>query len=119
MRWQLTGGATLAVLLVAAHAMAQTSPARPAPATPDGAALFNARCGYCHLPGGTGTMMLERRLGKEQGLLAARTNLDAGYVQAVVRNGLNSMPALTRVEVPDEELDAIGAFLAKPKAKRK
>lgn len=119
MRGRFAAGAALAALLFAPHAIAQPNPASSAPAKADGAALFAARCGYCHLPGGTGTMMLARRLGKDKGLLAARTDLNADYVRAVVRSGLNSMPALTRVEVPDEELDAIGLFLAKPKARRK
>jgi mono/diheme cytochrome c family protein len=105
-------------LLVAAFAVAHPSsvPARPQ-ASGDGAALFTARCGYCHLAGGTGTMMLERRLGKGHALLAERSDLQASYVRTVVRNGLNSMPALTRVEVPDEQLDAIADYLAKPKGK--
>jgi len=80
----------------------------------DGEGLFKARCGYCHLAGGTGTMMLERRLGKDKALLAERTDLDADYVKAVARHGLNSMPTITRVEVTDAELNRIAAFLADP-----
>ena len=84
----------------------------------DGAGLFLARCGYCHLDGGTGTMMLERRLGKANRLLAERTDLPADYVKAVARNGINSMPTITRVEVTDEELDKIAAYLATAKKKK-
>ncbi|HWW63835.1 MAG TPA: cytochrome c [Sphingomonadaceae bacterium] len=106
-----------AVLLVAgaglAIATAGAAPVKPQPAA--GAALFQARCGYCHLAGGTGTMMLERRLGKDDALLVKRTDLNAAYVKMVVRNGLNSMPALTRVEVPDDQLDRIAAYLASKK----
>ncbi|MBO9581736.1 MAG: cytochrome c [Sphingobium sp.] len=112
--------AGLVALLCTTFAAAQPNSAKPsAPAKPDGGALFQNRCGYCHLAGGTGTMMLERRLGKGHGLLGERADLNADFVQAVVRNGLNSMPALTRVEVSDEELSAIGRFLAAPKAARK
>jgi mono/diheme cytochrome c family protein len=107
-------GAALVLLFALVHPA--PSPAHPQAAA-DGAALFAARCGYCHLPGGTGTMMLERRLGKDHALLAERSNLQAAYVRTVVRNGLNSMPALTRVEVPDEQLDAIADYLAKPTGK--
>lgn len=100
-------------------AAAQTAApaATAAHASLDGEALFNARCGYCHLEGGTGTMMLERRLGKDKALLGRRTDLQADYVKAVARHGLNSMPTITRVEVPDEELDRIAAFIASSKKK--
>ena len=79
----------------------------------EGMQAFRARCGYCHLERRTGTLMLERRLGKEQALLEQRTNLEAGYIRSVVRGGLKSMPALTRVDVTDAELDAIGAYLTR------
>jgi mono/diheme cytochrome c family protein len=86
----------------------------------EGLQAYRAHCRYCHLEHGTGTMMLERRLGKENALLEQRTNLETGYVRAVVRGGLKSMPALTRVEVTDAELDAIAAYLTRtnPQAQR-
>jgi mono/diheme cytochrome c family protein len=59
--------------------------------------------------------MLGRRLGPDRALLAQRTDLHADYVRTVVRAGLNSMPALTRVEVTDVELDAIASYLSHPK----
>lgn len=78
----------------------------------DGRALYLAHCGICHLEGGTGTFMLGRRLGKQRALLADRADLTAAYVEAVVRNGLNAMPAFTRVEITDRELDAVAQYLA-------
>jgi mono/diheme cytochrome c family protein len=84
----------------------------------DGKALFNARCGYCHLAGGTGTLMLGRRLGKEKALLAARTDLNAEYIKKITRVGINSMPPHTRIEVPDSELDLIAAYLTRPGSER-
>lgn len=100
-------------------ALSASAPANPYVRGPqDGAGLFLARCGYCHLEGGTGTMMLERRLGKANRLLAERTDLPADYVKAVARNGINSMPTITRVEVTDEELDKIAAYLATAKKKK-
>jgi mono/diheme cytochrome c family protein len=84
----------------------------------DGKALFNARCGYCHLAGGTGTLMLGRRLGKEKALLAARTDLNAEYIKKITRVGINSMPPHTRIEVPDNELDLIAAYLTRPESER-
>jgi mono/diheme cytochrome c family protein len=75
------------------------------------AEIYTYECGYCHLPRGTGTAMLGRRLGEDSALLAEREDLEEDYVRFVVRNGIVSMPALTRVEVTDSELDAIVAFL--------
>jgi len=88
----------------------QTAPQVPMPT--DGAGLFQRKCGYCHLAGGTGTMMLTRRLGADNGLVAERRDLSADYVRTVVRSGIGSMPALTRVEVEDQQLGAIASWLA-------
>jgi len=119
------GKGGLAIAFIAGIGMVGLATAQPVqPAQPlhhssaggrgpaDGEGLYKARCGYCHLPGGTGTMMLERRLGEGHGLLAERTDLPADYVKAVARNGLNSMPTITPVEVTDEELERIAAYLA-------
>jgi mono/diheme cytochrome c family protein len=78
----------------------------------DGNATYLDHCGICHLEGGTGTFMLARRLGKQRALLAQRTDLTPAYVEAIVRNGLNSMPAFTRVEITDQELAAVADYLA-------
>ena len=84
----------------------------------EGKALFQARCGYCHLAGGTGTFMLGRRLGKDKALLAQRTDLSAEYIKKITRVGINSMPPHTRIEVPDSELDSIAAYLTRPESER-
>ena len=72
----------------------------------------------CHLQGGTGTFMLGRRLGAANALLAERTNLDATYVKHVVRNGIVSMPRITRAEVSDAELQAIVNYLTRQNGTR-
>jgi mono/diheme cytochrome c family protein len=86
-----------------------------ASAAPNTAAqqLFDRKCGICHAEGGTGAIMLGRRLGKEQAILARRTDLQGAYVQAIVRTGLLSMPALTRVEVTDPQLAVILSYLTR------
>jgi mono/diheme cytochrome c family protein len=100
---------------VAAGAAQALPPSSARPLSPDtDERLFRARCGYCHEADGTGTMMLERRLGKSKALLAARGDLQPAYVRGVVRHGLKSMPAISRVEVTDPELARITAFLARP-----
>jgi mono/diheme cytochrome c family protein len=80
----------------------------------EGNKLFHARCGYCHLAGGTGTYMLGRRLGKDRALLESRTDLTAEYIRRITRAGLNTMPRHNRIELPDYELDLIAAYLTRP-----
>jgi mono/diheme cytochrome c family protein len=98
----------------AAQSKASDDPAKYA----EGEKLFHARCGYCHLAGGTGTIMLGRRLGKDRALLADRTDLTIEYVKKITRVGINGMPPHTRIEVPDSELDLIAAFIARPASAR-
>jgi cytochrome c5 len=98
---------------------AQTKPtADSAQSYAEGDKLFRARCGYCHLVGGTGTIMLGRRLGNDRALLAQRTDLTTAYVKKITRVGINGMPPHTRVEVPDNELDLIAAYLTRPASVR-
>jgi len=80
---------------------------------PSGKAAYVARCAKCHGESGTGTFMLSRRLGKEKGMLESRTDLSPELIRHVVRNGIVSMPAITRVEVTDDELRAITDYLTR------
>ena len=82
-----------------------------------GKALYDARCGICHAAGGIGTFMLAKRLGPENSLLASRTDIPVELVEQVVRNGINSMPAFTRVELTDAELKRIAAYLTRSRAR--
>jgi mono/diheme cytochrome c family protein len=84
----------------------------------EGKKLFHARCGYCHLAGGTGTIMLARRLGKDRSLLEERTDLNADYIRKITRVGINGMPPHNRIELPDNELDMIAAYLTRPASAR-
>ena len=77
-----------------------------------GQALFRRHCGICHLQGGTGTFMLGRRLGEQHALLETRTDLAGEYVRTAVRNGIQSMPRFSRVELPDADLELIVQYLA-------
>ncbi len=83
----------------------------------DGHQLFRNHCGYCHLDGGMGSNVLAARFKAasqpdEPALLEKRTDLEADYIEMVVRNGKVAMPRLSRVEVTDPELHAIAACLA-------
>jgi mono/diheme cytochrome c family protein len=83
-----------------------------------GKRLFQERCGYCHLAGGTGTIMLARRLGRDRALLEERTDLSAAYIKKVTRVGINGMPPHNRIELPDSELDLIALYLTRPASLR-
>ena len=108
----------LAIGLIAAPAAGL---AKPKPAAVDGKAAFAHRCGVCHRDMGMGTLAVSRRMGFGMGpdmvkaWLENRGDLTADYVVAVIRNGQNSMPPLSRVEVSDADAAAIGRYLAKKK----
>jgi len=111
----------LLCLAVASGALGQPDAALPSQeneSASSGEALFLRECGMCHLPGGTGTMMLSRRLGAGKALIAERGDLPPQYVGMVVRRGVNSMPTITRVELPDAELHAIIDYLTGERAQQ-
>lgn len=101
----------LSCLAAVSGVLAKDRPATPTSGGATGEALFVRKCGICHLDGGTGTMMLARRLGDNKALLAQRSDLSPRYVETVVRRGINSMPTITRVELSDAELGAIVKYL--------
>ena len=81
-----------------------------------GETLFRKQCGMCHLSGGFGTNMLERRGDKQNPLLAERgALLSTEYVHQAVRRGIGSMPRFTPAELPDGDIDAIAAYLTRAK----
>lgn len=84
----------------------------------EGKKLFHQRCGYCHLAGGTGTIMLARRLGRDRSRLEERTDLNADYIKRITRVGINGMPPHNRIELPDGELDLIALYLTRPASLR-
>ena len=86
----------------------------------DGKAVFEHQCGYCHLAGGMGTNLLTKQRmlagdAPEKGLLVNRTDLTPDYVKAIVRQGKNAMPAQTKVDITDTELEVVAAYLGKAK----
>lgn len=112
--------ATFAIAVALAATMAHAGATADAPQSKleQGKTLFHAKCGYCHLAGGTGTIMLGFRLGKDKALLENRTDLTADYIKHVARSGIGSMPRQTRIELPDSELDSIAAYLTRPTSAR-
>jgi mono/diheme cytochrome c family protein len=107
-----------AALLFAATALSagagQAAPTQtlpPAAATTPGEHLFRTKCAICHAARGMGTIMIAKRLGPDHGELAKRSDLDPGYITAVVRGGLMSMPPFTRVDITDAELKQVATWL--------
>jgi len=84
----------------------------------EGRKRYHARCDLCHAERGSGTFMLKRRLGKNGSVLEQRNDLTASYIRLACRTGIGSMPSLTRVELPDGELDLIILYLTRPASER-
>jgi len=76
-----------------------------------GEALFIEKCGLCHLQGGFGTRVLQRRVPEGEALLQDRRALPAAFTTAVVRRGIGSMPQIREAELDDAQLAAIAAYL--------
>ena len=79
----------------------------------DGAALFGEKCGMCHRGNGMGTALLGRRLPAEQAQLESRTDLQAAFIETVVRSGFGVMYPISRGEVSDKQLTLIKQHLVK------
>jgi mono/diheme cytochrome c family protein len=79
----------------------------------DGAAIFGEKCGMCHRANGMGTGILARRLQGEQALLENRKDLQAAFIDTVVRGGFGVMYPISRGEVSDEQLAKIKQHLVK------
>lgn len=103
----LTMMVCVAQLPAKAQGQVQPGPSNP----PAGEALFVEKCGLCHLEGGFGTRVLERRVPPGQALLQDRASLPAAYTVAVVRQGIGSMPQIRAAELGDGELAAIARYL--------
>ncbi len=83
----------------------------------EGQALFEHWCASCHGvgPGHPGTQALELRYqGSKPGALEERNDLTPPFVGIFVRNGISVMPFFRKTEINDDELAAIGAYLAQP-----
>jgi mono/diheme cytochrome c family protein len=91
-----------------------------------GREVFQERCAACHgpipkdtigppyLPLMPGTQALQARYkGAVPAVLEERTDLTAELVNAVVRNGLNSMPFFRPTELSDDDLTALDAYLTR------
>jgi (+)-pinoresinol hydroxylase len=91
-----------------------------------GQEVFEQRCAACHaavpkdmigppyMPPMAGTQALGARYkGAKPAELEQRTDLTPAFVAAIVRGGLNSMPFFRPTELSDDDLTALGAYLAR------
>jgi cytochrome c5 len=63
-----------------------------------------------------GTYTLQQRYqGAVPAELDRRTDLTSALIQAVVRRGVNAMPAFRKTEIGDAELKALNAYLTRPR----
>jgi mono/diheme cytochrome c family protein len=91
-----------------------------------GQEVFEQRCAACHaavpkdmigppyMPAMAGTQALQARYkGAKPAELEQRTDLTPAFVTAIVRGGLNSMPFFRPTELSNDDLTALGAYLAR------
>jgi mono/diheme cytochrome c family protein len=117
----------------AASAQSAWSSLPPGPGAPlenplaqRGREVFQERCAACHgpipkdtigppyLPLMPGTQALQARYkGRVPAVLEERTDLTAELVNAIVRNGLNSMPFFRPTELSADDLSALDAYLTR------
>ena len=84
-----------------------------------GAAVFNNWCSACHSRGpqnAPGTTSLQMKYqGSVPAALEDRQDLTAEVVKVFVRNGVATMPQLRKTEVSDADLEALAAYLTRPR----
>ncbi len=101
--------AAAGLVLMCGAVAAQDRPLSPKQA--EGKALYAATCVYCHGPRGYGTEALAARLGAGKGVLDGRSDLNAEYIRAIVRQGLGNMPAYTPTDLTEDQIAAVGEYL--------
>jgi len=86
------------------------------PKEPDGAENYALYCAGCHDPGpGHGGTMLLAERGAPVPSLIGRKDLELGYLQSVVRNGLIEMPPFRPTELSDPQIKGIYDHIMKQK----
>ena len=84
-----------------------------------GEQAYNQNCAICHSGGVgmVGTETIQRRYMKAgitdmNPILLERTDLTPGFIELVVRNGMNSMAPYRKSEITDADLQLIGEYLS-------
>jgi len=87
--------------------------------TPRGFVEYQNSCSVCHgpMPERPGTRALAAKYkGAEPAMLEDRKDLSPDFIRAVVRNGITVMPQFRKTELSDGQLDAIVAYLTRPRS---
>jgi len=88
------------------------------PGTPRGYLEYQNSCAVCHgpMPERPGTRALAAKYhGALPAMLEDRRDLQPAFIRAMVRGGVSLMPPFRKTEVSDEQLDAIVAYLTRPR----
>ena len=118
----------LAATLLITLALASIGPVQAANASKDqlahGHEVFEAWCAPCHAPvsgqerlAGTSTLEMVYK-GAKPAALEQRTDLTPERVTYYVRHGVNAMPWFRKTELSDEDVAAVGAYLARNNPKK-
>jgi len=101
MRAVIVAIAAALVVVLSAQATAQEENA--------GQAAYDRHCIHCHDSDdeAVGTLQLGRTRGEEFALLTERDDLAGEYIAAIVRTGLNAMPAFLPSELTEAQLAAL------------
>ncbi len=76
----------------------------------EGQDAYQQRCVPCHSPGNAGWLQLKARNDGQPPELLKRP-LNGQFIEHVVRQGLHSMPAISRVELSDRQLTEVIEFI--------
>lgn len=116
-----------AILLFVALA-ASSSPvlgqAAPTGTATNGKVVYDKWCAPCHGPVGPGrgsapgmlpgtAALTVKHKGRAPAVLTERTDLTAGFIRLVVRQGLFGMPITRKTEISDAELEDVVAYLTR------
>lgn len=81
--------------------------------------VFQKWCTPCHAPGpghpGTQALAVKYKDGSTPSVLEERTDLTPDLTVTFVRGGVSIMPPFRKTEITDSELDALAAYLARPR----
>lgn len=87
--------------------------------TPRGYVEYQNSCAVCHgpMPERPGTRALAAKYkGALPAMLEERRDLSPELIRAIVRNGVTVMPQFRKTELSDAQLDAIVAYLTRPRS---
>jgi len=103
-------------LLLAAQGLVGQARAADDASIQKGQQVFEYWCATCHGPELPGTVALQTKYkGSKPALLDQRTDLLPPVTKAFVRKGVSIMPFFRKTEISDADLDALAAYLARPR----